>query len=99
MVTIYYLQLSILNWKLLLNTILQKLSWRLIYLTLYYKNRSRDRYVFTIEEDTNYLSGEYVVITVILDWFEILHFLVDAVFYYPIAIQSDWVDETETRIT
>ena len=36
----------------------------------------------------------FVVIAVILDWFEIFHFPVDAMFYYPVAIQSDWINET-----
>ena len=41
-----------------------------------------------------------VVITVILDRFEkVLHFPVDAMFHYSIAIQSDWINETETGIT
>ena len=54
--------------------------------------------MLTVHEDIARLSGEYVVITVILDRFEkILHFPVDAVFYHLIAIQSDWIDETARR--
>ena len=48
------------------------------------------------------IKGTYgvVVITVILDGIKkILYFPVDAVFYNLIAIQSDWIDETERDIT
>ena len=56
--------------------------------------------IFTVDEDINRLSGEYVVIRVILNRFEkILHFPVDAMLRHSIAIRSDWINETERGIT
>ena len=72
----------------------------LFYLFYFVLRESISEEMLTVDEDIARLSGEYAVITVILDRFEkILHFPVDAVFYHLIAIQSDWIDETARDIT
>ena len=72
----------------------------LFYLFYFVLRESISEEILTVNEDINRLSGEYVVITVILDRFEkILHFPVDAMFHHSIAIQSDWINETERGIT
>ena len=72
----------------------------LFYLFYFALRESISEVTGKVDQDINRLSGENVVITVILDRFKkFLHFPVDAIFHYSIAIQSDWINETETRIT
>ena len=53
----------------------------LFYLFYFVQRESISEEILTVDEDIARLSGEYVVIAVILDRFEkILHFPVDAVF-------------------